>query len=200
MSERSAGPVGVLLGVVLLGAVAAFGIALPEATGEEEKSADEQDEIVLPDKLPHGLVAQDDLDTEVAARYEAAQQSGAEGLEEVFGVPAAVRGYAAKGGQVQVTITVLDQAPGLFDPHGPPIAPEVLGLERSVYELRRVGDAVCDLFWQETVPQGQPIDESIDPAAVQCQLGDGDRTIEMFASGLSLSDATDVLESLASGT
>jgi hypothetical protein len=199
MSERSAAPVGVLLGVVLLGAVAAFGIALPEATGDDEKSDATAAEIELPDTLPHGLVAQDNLDSDFAARYLDAQESAVEGFTEIFGVPAAVRGYAAKGGRVQATITVLDTAPGLFDPHGPPIDPAVLGLERSVYELKRVGDAVCDVYWQQTVPEGQPVDQSVDPAAVQCQLGDGDRTIELFGSGMSLSDATDVLEALVSG-
>lgn len=201
MSERSAAPIGVLLGVVLLGAVAAFGIALPEATGDDDEKSDATAaEIVLPDTLPHGLVAQDNLDSDVAERYIAAQESGAEGLTEIYDAPAAVRGYAAKGGRVQATVTVLDTAPGLFDPHGPPIDPAILGLERSVYELKRVGNAVCDVYWQQTVPAGQPIDETADPAAVQCQLGDGDRTIELFGSGMSLSDATDVLESLASGT
>ncbi len=196
MSERSAGPIGVLLGVGLLGAVAAFGIALPEATGDDESDTSAA-EIVLPDELPHGLVAQDNLDTEVAPRYAAAQESGTEGLEDIFGVPAAVRGYAAKGGQVQATITVLDAPPGLFDPHGPPIDPALADLERSVYELRRVGDAVCDLFWQQPVPAGTEIDESVPPASLQCQLGVGDRTIELFASGLTLDDGIDVLESLA---
>ena len=196
MSEQNAGPIGVVLGVVLLGAVAAFGIALPKATGDEDES-EAAAEIVLPDELPHGLVAQDNLDTEVAARYEAAQASGAEGLEGIYDAPAAVRGYATDDGSAQATITVLDRAPGLFDPHGPPIDPEVLGFERSIYELRRVGDAVCDVFWQQPVQEGQEIDESIDPAALQCQLGDGDRTIELFGSGLSLEQGIDVLESLA---
>ncbi len=195
MSEESAGPIGVVLGVALLGAVAAFGIALPKITGDDEEP-EAAAEIVLPDELPHGLVAQDNLDTEVAARYETAQNSGADGLQDIYDVPAAVRGYASEDGSAQATITVLDQAPGLFDPHGPPIDPAVLGLERSIYELRRVGDAVCDLFWQEPVQEGQPVDESIDPAALQCQLGDGDRTIELFGSGLTLEQGIDVLESL----
>ena len=63
---------------------------------------------------------------------------------------------ASDDGAVQATVTVLDRPPGLFDPHGPPIDPELLQLERSIYELRRVGDAVCDLYWQQVVPEGQP--------------------------------------------
>ncbi len=195
MSEHNAGPIGVVLGVVLLGAVAAFGIALPKATGDDEES-EAAAEIVLPDELPHGLVAQDNLDSEVAGRYQEAQDSGAEGLEDIYDVPAAVRGYATEDGNAQATITVLDRAPGLFDPHGPPIDPAVLGVERSIYELRRVGDAVCDVFWQQPVPEGQEIDDSVPPSALQCQLGDGDRTFELFASGLSLEQGIDVLESL----
>lgn len=197
MSERSAAPIGVALGVVLLGAVAAFGIALPKATDDEAAKAEE---IVLPDELPHGLVAQDQLGGPDAERYASAQESGAEGLEDIYGAAAALRGYASEDGSVQVTITVLDRAPGLFDPHGPPIDPALLELERSVYELRRVGDAVCDLYWQQPVPEGQAIDEAVDPAALQCQLGEGDRTYELFGSGLSVDEAVEVLESLASET
>ena len=39
MSDRSAQVAGVLTGVVLLGAVAAFGIALPKATGDDDTEA-----------------------------------------------------------------------------------------------------------------------------------------------------------------
>jgi hypothetical protein len=193
VSERSAAPIGVALGVVLLGAVAAFGIALPKATDDEAAKAEE---IVLPDELPHGLVAQDQLGGEIAERYDEAQKSGAEGLENLYGDPAAVRGYASEDGAVQATLVVLDRPPGLFEPHGPPIAPEVLGLERSVFEMRRVGDAVCDLYWQQPVPEGQTTDETADPAAVQCQLGDGDRTFEFLGSGLSAEEAVEVLEAV----
>jgi hypothetical protein len=201
MSDRSTQVVGVLTGVVLLGAVAAFGIALPKATGDDDTET--ASEIVLPDTLPHGLVAEDVADEdggaegeEYAGRVAEIQKSAIDGLEEIFGEPAAIRGYASDDGSVQATVTVLDRAPGLFDPHGPPIDPELLQLERSIYELRRVGDAVCDLYWQQVVPEGQPIDDAAAPSAVQCQLGDGDRTLEIFGSGLSAEDAVEILESL----
>jgi hypothetical protein len=199
MSERAAGPIGVVLGLVLLGAVAAFAIGLPKATDEK---ASEADGIELPDQLPHGLMAEDVLDREGGAkaqeyadRVAAIQDSAVKGLEDIYGDPAAVRGYASDDGTVQATVTVLDQAPGLFDPHGPPIEPELLQLERSIYELRRVGDAVCDLYWQQVVPLGQPVGDA-DPSAIQCQLGDGDRTLEIFGSGLSSEAAVEILESL----
>ncbi len=200
MSDRSAQIAGVVTGVVLLGAVAAFGIALPKATGEDEPDAAE---IVLPDKLPHGLVAEDVPDEaggpeaqDYADRVAEIQKSAIDGLEEIYDDAAAIRGYASDDGSAQATVTVLDRAPGLFDPHGPPIDPELLQLERSIYELRRVGDAVCDLYWQQVVPEGQPVDDSADPAAIQCQLGDGDRTFEIFGSGLSIDEAVEILESL----
>ena len=194
MSERSAAPIGVVVGLVLLGAVAAFGIGLPKATDDDATKAEE---IVLPDELPHGLIAQDELGGEVADQYAAIQDSAAEGLEDIYGDAAAVRGYASEDGSIQATVTVLNRAPGLFDPHGPPIDPQLLGLERSIYELRPVGEAVCDLYWQQPVPEGQPVDESADPGGVMCQLGDGDRTWEFFGSGLSAEEAVEVLESLA---
>ena len=197
MSERAAGPIGVVLGLVLLGAVAAFAIGLPKATDEGDAEAAE---VVLSDELPHGLVAQDQLEGADAARYAEAQDSMVEGLEDIYGDPAAVRGYASVDGSIQATVTVLDRAPGLFDPQGPPIDPKVLGFERSFYELRRVGDAVCNLYWQQPVPEGEPVDESADPSGVSCQLGDGDRTLELFGSGLSAEAAVEVLESLTSGS
>jgi hypothetical protein len=201
MSDRSTQVAGVLTGVVLLGAVAAFGIALPKATGDDDTEA--ASEIVLPDTLPHGLVAEDVADEgggpeaeEYAGRVAEIQTSAIDGLEEIFGAPAAIRGYASDDGSVQATVTVLDRAPGLFDPHGPPIDPELLQLERSIYELRRVDDAVCDLYWQQVVPEGQPVDDAVAPSAVQCQLGDGDRTLELFGSGLTADEAVEILESL----
>jgi hypothetical protein len=203
MNQRATGPIGLLLGVVLLGAVAAFGIALPKATGDHEAETGGTSEpggtgaIELPDELPHGLVAQDQLDGEAAGRYAAAQQSAVEGFAEIYDESVGVRGYANDDGRIQATVTVLDRAPGLFDPNGPPIDPEVLGLARSVYELRRVGDAVCNLNFQQVVPQGQPVDDSAAPASLQCQQGDGDRTIELFGSGLTLDQAVDVLRELA---
>ncbi|HWM73536.1 MAG TPA: hypothetical protein VNQ53_07340 [Nocardioides sp.] len=200
MTDRRAQVVGVLTGAVLLGAVAAFGIALPKLTD------DDADEIALPDRLPHGLVAEDVPDEaggpeaeEYADRVAEIQKSAVDGLEEIYDVPAAIRGYASADGAAQATVTVLDLEPGLFDPHGPPIEPELLQLERSIYELRRVDDAVCDLYWQQVVPEGGSVDKSADPAAIQCQLGDGDRTLEIFGSGLSADDAVEILESLTSG-
>ena len=200
MSDRKAQVAGVVTGVVLLGAVAAFGIALPKATGEDDAEATR---IELPETLPHGLVAEDVPDDEGGAegqeyadRVAEIQESAVDGLEDIFDAPAAIRGYASDDGAVQATVTVLDRPPGLFDPHGPPIDPELLQLERSIYELRRVGDAVCDLYWQQVVPEGQPIDDKAGPAAVQCQLGDGDRTFEIFGSGLSAEEAVEILESL----
>lgn len=192
MSERRATLIGVLLGVVLLGAVAAFGIALPKATDDTADAV----EAVLPDTLPHGLVAEDQREGVDPERLAEIQDSAAEGLEDLYDAPAAVRAYASEDRAVQATVTVLDRAPGLFDPQGPPIDPKLLGYERSFYELRRVGDAVCNVFWGEPVPEGQPVDESADPRALQCQLGDGDRTFELFGSGLSAEDAVEILESL----
>jgi hypothetical protein len=201
MSERSAGPIGVAVGVVLLGAVAAFGIGLPKATDDEE--ATKAEKIVLPDELPHGLVAEEQLASEAgaegeeyAARLTEIEDSAGEGLEAIYDAPAAIRAYASEDGALQATVTVLDRAPGLFDPHGPPVDPALLQVERSIYELRRVGDAVCDLYWQQSVPEGQPVDEAAVPSAVTCQLGDGDRTLEFAGSGLSAEQAVEVLESL----
>jgi hypothetical protein len=197
MSERQAPLIGVLLGLVLLGAVAAFAVALPKATGDETTDAGE---VTLPDTLPHGLVAEDQTEGVDVEQYAAIQESASDGLEDLYDAPAVVRAYATEDRAVQATVTVLDRAPGLFDPQGPPVDPSLQGFERSFYELRGVGDAVCNLIWGEPVPEGQPVDESADPRAVMCQLGDGDRTFEFLGSGLSAEAAVEVLESVASGT
>ena len=197
MSERNAGPIGIGLGVVLLGAVAAFGIALPKATGDDEADAAPSTTITLPDELPHGLVAQDTEGGEIAARYQSGQDAAVDEFEEIYPEPAAVRGYANADGSIQVTITTLGRAPGLFNPHGPPVDPEPLGYERWIYELRRVDDTVCDLFWQEPVQQGQPVDSGAAPASIQCQQEDGDRTDQLFGQGLTLDQAVDVLDAVA---
>ncbi len=199
MSERSAGPIGIAVGVVLLGGVAAFGIALPKATDDDTSdSSRSATPIVLPDELPHGLVAQDTVAGRIGEQYGKAQTSMVDGLQDIYGDDAAVRGYASDDGVVQATVTVLDQAPGLFDPQGPPVAPEVIGLARSVYELRRVGDAVCNLSWQQPVPEGQPVTDADRPAGLQCQQGVGDRTVELFASGISVEQASDILDAVVS--
>jgi len=198
MSERHAAPVGIGLGIVLLAAVAGLGIALPEVTDDDAPGgAEETSAISLPDTLPHGLVAQDAVGGELAGRYADAQRSMADNLEELYDDAAAVRGYASEDQRVQATVTVLDRAPGLFDPDGPPVDPEILGLERSVYELVRVGDAICNLSYQQVVPQGQPVDETAPPAAVRCQRGEGERTIELFASGVTVEQAIEVLDAVA---
>lgn len=201
--QKGALALGVLLGAVLLGLVAAFAIVLPRVVdGEEPATSAEQ--LALPDTLPHGLAAEDladpgadDQAREFADRVEEVQDSAAEGLEELYDVPAAVRGYASDDGGLQATVTVVGMEPGLFDPHGPPIDPAVLGLERSVYELERVDGAVCDVFWQGVVAQGEPVDESAVPASVQCQLGADGRTYEFLGSGLTAEQAVDALRAAA---
>lgn len=190
---------GTLAGLVLLGLVAAFAIVLP---GLHDDSTGPADRVELPDALPHGLVAEDragagEQQQEYVERVEQVQVSATEGLEELYDVPAAVRGYASEDGELQATIVALAAEPGLFDPHGPPVDPAVLGLERHLYELERVDGAVCDIFWHQVVAEGETVDESVVPASVQCQLGVDGWTYEFLGSGVTAEQAVEVLRAAA---
>ena len=118
-------------------------------------------------------------------------------LESLFDDPGAFRLYAAADGSALVTVTVLDSPPGLFAPDAPPIAADLLGVERPGVELVDIDGAVCSVNWGEEVPQGQPIDPAQVPQIVRCQLGAGDRTFEISAQGMPGEQAVALLKGLA---
>ncbi|MCW2817003.1 MAG: hypothetical protein JWN84_4458 [Nocardioides sp.] len=190
-----------------------FVLALPDGEEPEATSAESSETslpggdngaLELPDELTGGLVAVDlgTLPAELTegfgdvARLAEQEASIAEGLEETFGVPGAFRVYAAEDGSALAQVTALDRAPGLFTPDALPIDPGVLGVERAQAELVKVDDAVCSLDWGAEVAAGQPVPET-PPRAIRCQLGDGDRTYELTAQGLSPDDGAAVLQGLA---
>jgi len=198
---------GALSGAVLLGAVAAFAIGLPELSdgddGYETSSADLAP-VELPAVLPGGLIANDSgqlptdlVPADVTEKIKTVQASASEKLGELFEAPAALRGYSSVDGRVGGYIVVLDQEPGLFAPEGPPIDAEVNGYARAPYELLEVDGAVCDVSWGAPVEEGQPVDENEVPASVRCQLGAEGRTWEINISGLDATAAVDILHSLA---
>lgn len=215
MSESSRTTlVGVLVGLVLLGAVVAFAVVLPEqADGTEAEEAGSPapatGSVDLPDELPGGLVAVDTgtLPEAVAAQFEIdtlreQEASVEEGLAEVFGVPAAFRIYldpAAPPGTPLIQLTALAKPPGLYTPDTLPVDPALLNLERASIELVRVGDGVCSITWGQDVPEGQPIDPDQTPQALSCQLGADGRTYEIRAQGITPEDAVDLLGEVAAG-
>lgn len=216
--------VGALVGLVLLGLVVAFAVGVPELTGDDataqaadagegaEGSAEPED--LEPIDLPTGLsgelsgelVAVDtgELPEALAAQFGdlsdlgAQQASVAEGLQALFGVPGAFRLYAASDGSALVSLTVLDKAPGLFVPEALPIDPSVLGVTRAAVEIVDIDGAICSLNWGADVPAGQPIDPAVPPQGVRCQLGDGERTYEISAQGLTPEATVELLKNIAS--
>lgn len=201
--------VATVVGLLLLGAVVAFAVALPE--GDAESASEETGApaapapLELPDELSDGLVAVDtgDLPAELAAQFgdldelRAREESVGEGLESLYGVPGEFRLYAAVDGSTLVSVTVLDREPGLFVPETPPIDPGLLGVERASVELVPVGDAVCSVAWGEDVPEGQPVDPTQPPQNTRCQLGVDGRTFEITAPGLPPEEVVALLDEVA---
>ncbi len=198
-----------LAGAVLLGGLVTFVLVLPdgepEATSSETSLPGEGNgSLELPDELEGGLVAVDlgTLPAELTegfgdvARLAEQEESIGDGLEETFGVPGAFRVYAAEDGSALAQVTALDRAPGLFTPDALPIDPGVLGVERAQAELVKVDDAVCSLDWGAEVAAGQPVPAD-PPRAIRCQLGDGERTYELTAQGLTPDEGAAVLQGLA---
>lgn len=207
MTDRRSRIAGLVAGLLLLVLMVGFAVGLPAVTGDgEDAGATSGEAVELPDTLPGGLVAQDGdqapdpqgIDpAEYRERLEILQASAGDTLTEVFEAPAAFRVYTSTDGAVQALVTVLDQAPGLFAPDGPPVSAEASEVARPASELVRTGDAVCAINWGEAVPIGQPVDDSATPAATRCQLGAGDRTYEMAATGLGPDQVVGALQALA---
>lgn len=202
-SARGSRPfvLGLVGGIVVLGLLVAFTVLLPKSGGGAADS--------LPDTLPGGLRAadlvrdQDDAEQqgraeEFAERQGEVNESGQEQLEELFDAPAAVRTYQDEQFERQVTITVVEKAAGPFLPNGPPFDPSFVDLERNVSELVSVGDGVCALYFQQAVPEGEEIPEDQEqPQALQCQVGAGGTTYQLFGQGLSADEAVEILDGLA---
>lgn len=199
-----------LAGAVMLGGVVAFSVVLPEggedaAAGTSAEGGSSASPIELPDELEGGLVAVDlgtlpeELSQTLGDTSDLTRQEEAisQGLQDTFGVPGAFRVYAAEDASAIAQVTALDKAPGLFTPDALPIDPGVLGVARAQSELVRIDGAVCSLDWGAEVPEGQPIDPAAAPRAIRCQLGDGDRTYELTAQGLTPDAGVAVLQDLA---
>ncbi|WP_134740142.1 hypothetical protein [Nocardioides sp. 503] len=201
-SARGSRPfvLGLVGGIVVLGLLVAFTVLLPKSGGADPDA--------LPDSLPGGLRAsdlvrdQDDAEQQARAEDFAERQgdineSGAEQLEDLFDAPAVVRTYQDEQFERQVTITVVETAAGPFLPNGPPLDPSYLDLERNVSELVSVGDGVCALYYQQPVPKGQAVPDDEQPQALQCQVGAGGATYQLFGQGLDADAAVDILDDLA---
>lgn len=191
-SSRTSAVVGIVLGLLVLGLMAAFAIGLPKAHGEEEV---EVRELVLPDTLPGGYVASDDPAAfadgqlaeqadSIAAGERASRDHGNEVLPEVLGTPAATRTYVAEETQA-VFVQVFQSEGGAFAPNSLPEPAE----DGSVStDMSKVGDGVCILTY------GQPAGDGSAPAPAfsQCQVTRGGLTVQIGSAAIDAEELVDV--------
>jgi hypothetical protein len=170
--------VAMVLGLVVVAAVIAGALALEQATDND---------LDLPGSLPGGLHA--DESSKLVDSAEA-------NLEDALDAPVTVRSYRTEDDERLVTLTIVDEAVGPFAPSGPQADAALLGLARAPFELVRRDDVVCDLAWNATVPDGEPVPKG-DPIGMKCQLGADGLTYWLSGRGLSFDDAVDILESVA---
>lgn len=208
MKQRSVPLVGLALGVVLLALMAAFAIGLPKAvgSGDEEGEGAAAEPVSLPDELAGGFVAERDPDVPAPQGADPAtyadtraklEDSATTLMSDLYDADVAVKGYRTVDGSKSISITVADVPAGLFEPLGPPVAPEIFELERSNYELKTVDGAICAVSWTNPLPAGQAVDPAEVPASVNCQLGDDDRAYQIFGVGLTAVEAVTVLREVA---
>lgn len=191
---------GILIGVVALGLLAAFAVGLPKLDdGPAEPAA--AAELSLPDTLPGGYLAADlessFADTQYAdqaaviAKQQAAQTDyGNQVLPEALGAPAVTRSYL--GGEDQaVFVQVFSSDGGAFSP--PSLSDPEASQGAGGVTMAAVGDGVCALTY------AQSADGSLgDPTQVQCQVTRDGLTVQVQAGGIDAEDlvalATDVLD------
>jgi hypothetical protein len=198
-NSRTSTWVGIAVGLVLLGLVAAFAIGLPKASGADEPEAAPAIDIVLPATLPGGYAAADDPDSfadsqlaqqadQIAQQQAASTKYGNEVLPAVLGTAAATRSYVVDGTKA-VFIQVFQAPGGAF-------APTVLTDPATTNgaggtTMDNVGDGVCILTY------GQSQDGSTgDPSAVQCQVSHGELTAQIQSSTVPAEDLVKVAGAL----
>ncbi|MBI2244941.1 MAG: hypothetical protein HYU55_13755 [Nocardioides sp.] len=122
-SGRTSTWAGIAIGVIALGLLALFAIALPKAVGEDDGAA----RLVLPDTLPGGYAAADDPASfeggdyadqadSIAEQEKSNSAYGNRVLPEVLGHAAATRTYVLDGTKA-VFVQVFDAEGGAFAPN-----------------------------------------------------------------------------------
>lgn len=188
--------VGIILGLVILGAVAAFAIGLPKAHGDQS-----QDDLTLtlPDELPGGYIASDDPAAfeggqladqadQIVAQEKANEEYGNRVLPEVLGRAAVTRTYVAEGTQA-IFVQAFHSAGGAFAPNNLP-DPDGTGGQAPT-EMARVGDGVCILSYGQAAPGGKA-----EPVFSQCQVTRGELTAQVGSGAVSAEDLVDVADEL----
>jgi hypothetical protein len=197
-NSRTSTWVGIAVGVVLLGLVAAFAIALPKAHGDTE-DAPEPIDLTLPATLPGGYAAADDpasfADGQLAAQAEqiaqqqaASTEYGNDVLPAVLGNPAATRSYVVDGTKA-VFVQVFQAQGGAFAPTALTDPTTTSGGGGTTMD--NVGDGICILTYGQT-QGGTPGD----PAASQCQVTRGELTAQVGSGAISAEELVEVADQL----
>ena len=199
--NRTSTWVGIALGVVFLGLVAAFAIGLPKAADADEvEVAAPPGDLTLPDTLPGGYTAADlpeaftgdyaDRAEEVSKAQQAAREHGDQVLANVLDEPAVTRTYASTDLHA-VFVQGFRAAGGAFAPDSLPDPATAQG--QPVPELVSVGDGACIVSRQPS-QTGAPVDESTPPTYAQCQVSEGELTVQVGAQGLQPDEMVDIAD------
>jgi hypothetical protein len=197
-NSRTSTWVGIALGVVLLGLLAAFAIGLPKASpAEDSPSVD----LTLPDTLPGGYAAADDAASfeggqlaqqadAIAEQQQASTAYGNKVLPDVLGTSAATRSYVVDG-----TKAVFVQA---FQSPGGAFAPTTLTDPTTSNggggtTMEKVGDGACILSYAAAQGTAQPTSE---PSSSQCQVTRDTLTVQIQSSEVPAEDLVAVAHSL----
>lgn len=187
---------------MILGLLAAFSIALPKASGDED-TQDAVIELSLPDTLPGGYTASDDpkafaggqleAQADDIAKQESANHTyGNKVLPAVLGTSASTRTYVANGTDA-VFVQVFQSTGGAFAPNSIP-DPDTTGGQAAT-EMSSVGDGACILSYGQATAQGQPA-----PVAFsQCQVTSGELTVQIGSSKVTAEDLVSAADDLLSG-
>ena len=190
---RTAPWVGILLGLLFLGLMAAFAIGLPKAHGDEAtETAPAKLDLTLPGKLPGGYVASDDPAAfaggdladqadEIVAQEKASRAYGDQVLPKVLDTAAVTRTYVANGTEA-VFVQAFQSTGGAFAPNSIP-DPESSGGQAST-ELTKVGDGACILSYGQAQAEG----EAPPVAFSQCQVTRGAVTVQIGSSAVAAKD------------
>lgn len=203
-TSRTSTLVGILLGIVILGLVAAFAIGLPKAQGEESAQSDMT--LTLPDTLPGGYIASDDPKAfeggelaeqadEIVKQEKANAEYGNQVLPEVLGRAAATRTYVAEGAQA-IFVQVFQSEGGAFAPNNLP-DPENTGGQAPT-EMTQVGDGVCILSFGQAMGG-----DAGEPVFSQCQVTHDGLTAQVGSGAVPAEElvgiADELLDSLQEG-
>jgi hypothetical protein len=201
--NRTSTWVGIALGLVFLGLVAAFAIALPKAADADAGAPEVEAStgpLSLPDTLPGGYTAADLPEAftgdyaaraaEISKAQQAAREHGDHVLADVLGEPAVTRTYASADLHA-VFVQGFRAAGGAFAPDSLPDPATAQG--QAVPELVAAGDGACIVSRQPS-QAGAPVDESAPPTYAQCQVSEGQLTVQVGAQGLQPEDMVGIAD------